>query len=111
MPFAIRPARTLGAALGLLVAFTMHAAAAPPGSAGQRVVYEGTVAVAVEDDGPGFAPEAIASLGEPFTTTKPGGTGLGLAICLRIAEDHEGRLTAENRPGGGARVTLTLPAA
>ena len=50
MPFAIRPARTLGAALGLLVAFILHAAAAPPGSAGQRVVYEGTVAVAVEDD-------------------------------------------------------------
>lgn len=69
------------------------------------------IAVAVEDDGPGFAPEAIASLGEPFATTKPGGTGLGLAICLRIAEDHGGRLAAENRPGGGARVTLTLPAA
>ena len=39
------------------------------------------------------------------------GTGLGLAICKGIAEAHGGSITAENRPGGGTIVRLTLPIA
>ncbi len=64
----------------------------------------------VEDEGPGFAgdPEAVF---EPYTTSKAAGTGLGLAIARRIAEDHGGRLDATNRPQGGARLSLALPAA
>jgi two-component system sensor histidine kinase KdpD len=37
------------------------------------------------------------------------GTGLGLAICKGIVEAHGGFITAENRPGGGALITLALP--
>ena len=37
------------------------------------------------------------------------GTGLGLAICKGIVEAHGGRIWAENRPGGGTSITLSLP--
>ncbi|MBU0742511.1 sensor histidine kinase [bacterium] len=70
----------------------------------------GRMLLDVVDDGPGFAPEALQQLGTPFFSTREGGTGLGLAVCLRIAEDHGGTLTAANVPGGGARVTVELPA-
>ena len=49
----------------------------------------------------------------PFFTTKaPGeGTGLGLFVSYGIAEAHSGTLTAESRPGQGATLVLSLPAA
>jgi signal transduction histidine kinase len=69
------------------------------------------VEIAVEDEGPGIPAESLPRIFSPFYTTKPEGTGLGLAISLRIAEAHGGTLAAENRPGGGARFVLSLPAA
>jgi two-component system sensor histidine kinase KdpD len=35
--------------------------------------------------------------------------GVGLSICLGIVEDHQGRITAANAPGGGAAFTIALP--
>ncbi|MFG1473784.1 sensor histidine kinase [Xanthobacter agilis] len=70
------------------------------------------VVLEVRDSGPGLAPEVEGRVFDPFFTTKPvgKGTGLGLSICYRIVEEHEGRLTIDNAPGGGAVATLTLPA-
>ena len=68
------------------------------------------VEIAVEDEGPGIPAADLAKVFQPFYTTRPEGTGLGLAISLRIAEAHGGTLKAENRPGGGARFVLSLPA-
>jgi PAS domain S-box-containing protein len=65
------------------------------------------------DDGPGILPEILASIFDPFYTTKrPGrGTGLGLSICKSIMKEHNGTIEAANAPGGGAVFTVTLPAA
>jgi len=69
------------------------------------------VEIAVSDDGPGFDPELIGQVFEPYVTNKVKGTGLGLAIVKRIVSEHGGMIRAENPPGGGGRVTLWLPAA
>ena len=68
------------------------------------------VTLTVEDTGPGFSDEVGKKLFTPFITTKPGGTGLGLVIVQGIVVDHGGTITAENRPEGGARVTIHLSA-
>jgi signal transduction histidine kinase len=70
---------------------------------------DGAAEVAVEDSGPGVAPESRDRLFEPFFTTKPRGTGLGLAVSRAIARAHGGDLAAGAAGGGGARFALTLP--
>ncbi|PMR69180.1 sensor histidine kinase [Halomonas heilongjiangensis] len=69
------------------------------------------VTIGVADNGPGIADENLARIFEPFFTTKsPGsGLGLGLSISSRIIDDLGGRLSAGNRPGGGAQFTIILP--
>ena len=71
----------------------------------------GTVTASVADQGPGLSSDVLMHLFEPFFTTKAEGTGLGLAIAREIALAHRGDLRAENRAGGGAVFTLTLPVA
>lgn len=75
---------------------------------------EGSVCrVTIDDTGPGFSPETLVHLWEPFFTTKPEGigTGLGLSITRQIVREHGGTIRAENRDEGGARFVLELPAA
>jgi PAS domain S-box-containing protein len=66
------------------------------------------VEVAIEDAGPGIAPDGLSRIFEPFFTTRSGGLGMGLAICRRIVEAHGGRIWGENT-GNGARFSFTLP--
>ena len=72
------------------------------------------VRVAVEDSGEGLDAETRARMFEHFwrrdRSRASGGTGLGLAIARGLVEAHGGRIWAEDREGGGARVCFTLPA-
>ena len=63
----------------------------------------------VDDCGTGIDADKIDSIFEPLATWKSGGTGMGLAISNSIIEAHGGRMWAENRPEGGARMGFTLP--
>ncbi len=68
-----------------------------------------TASVVVADNGPGFPRESIGTIFDPYVPSKPKGTGLGLAIVKKIVEEHGGRIEADNRPVGGARVRIVLP--
>ena len=73
--------------------------------------------VSVEDTGEGIAPEDLERAFETLLAGGLGarrrrrGAGLGLAIARGLVEAQGGRIWAEARPEGGARVSLALPAA
>jgi signal transduction histidine kinase len=73
----------------------------------------GDVLVRVEDTGSGLSAEALGRMFERFwradRARTAGGSGLGLAIARGLVEAHGGRIWAENRAEGGARVAFTLP--
>jgi two-component system sensor kinase FixL len=72
---------------------------------------ESEVQVQVEDSGPGIDPEQLEVIFDPLTTLNPDGLGMGLSISRSIVHAHGGRIWAENKPSGGARICFTLPAA
>jgi len=73
--------------------------------------------ITVEDTGEGLAPELHRRIfdrfwrGDRARSGGKAGAGLGLAIAQGLVEAQGGRIWAESRPGGGARVSFTLPAA
>jgi two-component system, OmpR family, sensor kinase len=69
----------------------------------------GTVWVAVEDTGPGIAPEDRERLFRPFVTDG-GGTGLGLTIARELSHALGGEIGLDSQVGRGSRFELTLPA-
>jgi two-component system sensor histidine kinase MprB len=88
---------------------------APAGQAGDPIevrVRDGVLEV--RDHGPGIAAEDLPRVFDrfyrsPVARGRPG-SGLGLAIVRQMAEGHGGAVHAANDPGGGARLTLELPA-
>jgi signal transduction histidine kinase len=78
---------------------------------------EALVAVQVEDDGPGIAPDSLPHLFESFRqgdgshTRKVGGMGIGLSHAAKMTEAMGGRLTVQSDLGSGTRFTLLLPVA
>ena len=63
----------------------------------------------VDDAGPGIPSEMMASLFEPFATSRINGTGLGLSIARNAVEAHRGEILASNRAEGGARFSISIP--
>ena len=85
-----------------------------PADVAVSVQVEGSQAVLrVDDSGHGIRPEDRAHVFERFwraSDAPAGGLGLGLAIASWIAERHGGSISAAERPGGGARFEVRLPA-
>lgn len=75
------------------------------------------VRATVEDEGPGIPSENLETVFERFYTQRPigaafgGNSGLGLSIARQIVTAHEGRIYAQNRAEGGARLIVELPLA
>ncbi len=65
--------------------------------------------LAVRDNGPGFPPELLENIFEPYVTSRPRGTGLGLAIVKKLVDEQGGQVVARNWPDGGAEVLIRLP--
>jgi PAS domain S-box-containing protein len=65
--------------------------------------------IEVADRGRGFKEEELPRIFEPFFSRRKGGTGLGLALVEQIVHEHGGDVTAANRHGGGAEVTISIP--
>jgi C4-dicarboxylate-specific signal transduction histidine kinase len=101
----------------VLLNLVMNACDAMAGSdgAGRRLcvrtnwIEDEGVRVSVRDHGRGIPTELLERVFEPFFTTKPQGLGLGLAVCRSILLAHDGELSAENHPSGGAVFHFTLP--
>jgi two-component system sensor histidine kinase ChvG len=83
--------------------------------------HDGRCHVAVSDEGPGIPEAHLARIFERFFSYRPNGggsggnprdrhTGLGLSIARAIVESYGGTIDASNRPTGGARIDVTLPA-
>jgi two-component system sensor histidine kinase KdpD len=77
-------------------------------------IEDGQAVISIMDRGPGIAKDELDRVFEKFyrgrgSRGKTEGTGMGLAIAKGIIEAHGGRIRAQNRPGGGAAIVLTLP--
>jgi two-component system sensor histidine kinase RegB len=70
---------------------------------------EDTVAVDVVDDGPGFSPQVLARIGEPYISSRAGEAqhmGLGIFIAQSLLERTGARLSFANQPDGGGQVVV-----
>jgi signal transduction histidine kinase len=71
-------------------------------------ISDGDRRVAVEDDGRGIAPEALAHVFDPAFSTTSSGSGLGLAIARRLVESWGGSIDLTSRQGAGTTVSITF---
>ncbi len=65
--------------------------------------------IEIDDDGAGLTEDQQAKAGDVFFTTKSGGLGMGLVLSHATLERLGGKVTLENRDGGGMRATVLLP--
>lgn len=68
------------------------------------------ITITIEDDGPGIPKDVLPNIFDAFVSSRldSRGTGLGLTVAAGIVQQHEGQIHASNRPGGGARLEVTL---
>ncbi len=83
-------------------------AAGPPVTARVKLVNKRLV-IEIADRGPGVPEDSRDKIFEAFYTGKTQGTGLGLAVVRRVIEQHNGTITVETNPGGGALFRAEIP--
>ncbi len=69
-----------------------------------------SIDVTINDDGSGIPADLLATIRDPFVTTRPGGTGLGLAIASRVAAAHHAEMRIESGVDAGTTVAVHFPA-
>jgi len=67
------------------------------------------LSITVADHGAGIPADVLASMFDPYVTTKPGGTGLGLAIAKQTMAAHGGDISATSSADAGTRLRLRVP--
>jgi signal transduction histidine kinase len=81
----------------------------------EEVAPGGDVRIQVSDQGRGITAKDREALFTPFYRTRSAsesavpGLGLGLYICRELIQAHDGTITVDDAPGGGARFTIVLP--
>ncbi|MFQ6537334.1 MULTISPECIES: hybrid sensor histidine kinase/response regulator [Aphanothece] len=115
----LRLAQILRHLLANAIKFSAHGAVRINATPAESDQPEATaLLLAVEDSGPGMAPEALEQLFQPFgqlngdgatTTRTQQGAGLGLALCRGLAEALGGVLRVRSTPAAGTTFTLELP--
>ena len=73
------------------------------------VARQSEVIVSIFDNGPGIAPEKVATLFEWNQSSKSGGMGIGLSICRHIVEAHGGHIWLESSSDAGSCLSFSLP--
>ncbi len=83
------------------------------GSRPRKHKGESGIAISIEDNGAGIPSDVLPEIFEAFVTSRldARGTGLGLTVAEGIITQHGGTIAASNRPEGGARLEVWLPAA
>lgn len=86
-----------------------HAGPHPHMTVAWRVTSHG-LELRIEDDGPGFPPDLLPHLFQPFAKADwSSGMGLGMALARALVEHQGGQIAAENAAPNGARLLITLP--
>jgi len=80
-----------------------------------KKIHDDNVSITIKDNGPGVSDEMLTRMFEVFyrgdesRNNPTNGSGLGLAISSKIIERFKGSIRAENAPGGGLAIIITLP--
>jgi len=75
-------------------------------------IADSSLILAVEDAGPGIPANLVRNLFSKFSrgpSARPGGVGLGLSLVKGFVEAQGGKVSASNRPQGGAVFTIRMP--
>lgn len=81
-----------------------------PGSEALPLPPDRYIRLSIRDEGTGISPQNLATIFDPYFTTKSGGSGLGLATCYSIIKHHNGHIAVESKLGTGTTFYIYLPA-
>jgi signal transduction histidine kinase len=95
-----------------LINLVRNAIQATPAGGRVEIALDGhreEATIRITDQGPGIDPALAGQVFDPFVTGRPSGTGLGLALVRRVIEEHDGSVSLESLPQGGAEALIRLP--